>query len=77
SVLNKSLFADQGTYRQPLPYRLALSTERTSRELGMTWTSMISWMKTTGQWVSEYYRREIPAWYAHRNQELRFSYPDS
>lgn len=77
SVLNKSLFADQGTYRQPLPYRLALSTERTSRELGMTWTPMITWMKTTGQWVSEYYRREIPAWYAHRNQELRFSYPDS
>ena len=59
-----------GTYRIPLPYSAPFDVSKAELELGVSFTPMETWIRETGDWMTEVYRDSTPSWYELRKQEL-------
>jgi len=59
-----------GTYRIPLPYSAPVDVSKAELDLGVSFTPMKSWIRETGDWMTEFYRDSTPGWYELRQQEM-------
>ncbi|MCY0896217.1 MAG: NAD-dependent epimerase/dehydratase family protein [Alicyclobacillaceae bacterium] len=58
-----------GTYKTPLPYCVPVDVSKAELDLGVSFTSMATWIRETGEWMTEFYQDSTPSWYRLRNQE--------